>query len=146
MTGISGSGNRVPDYRREIDGLKAEIRKLWLALGRPADEQVVNGEQIYSWAGIVYPGSGRTSGPWVCPFRVTITRLTIGVRSTSSGAVTAAILVDGIQEASFSLPAGSPRASELIAVDVDPNVPVQILITGASGAQDLTVALGYVKR
>jgi hypothetical protein len=143
MSALSGSGNRTPNYRREIDELKSEIRRLWQVLGRPPDEQNINGEIVYSWSGLVNPGAGRTSGPWITPSPLTLTRITMAVRTTTSGAITASVLVSGSAVESFSLPAGSPRATELIRVSTDANVPVQIVVTGASGANDLTVTLGY---
>lgn len=145
MSGLSGGGNRVPDYRREIDALKAEIKRLWRALDRdPADLPATN-EIIFSWSGSVNPGAGRTSGRWLAPEAATIGRITYGARVASSGTVNVQLLVNNVVTTTFPIPAGSTQASKLIVVSVGRNHPVQIRLTGSSGAQDVTVAVGYAR-
>ena len=137
----TGSGNRVPDYRREINELKAEIRKLWQALGRANAGPPVQKEIVFSWAGSV-TGS-KLSGPWLAPSNLFITGCTMSQATAPSGTTSAALLINGSTVFTFTLFAGQPRGGTQSRHAVNVGDKVQLSVSGGGGS-DLVANLSYV--
>ena len=101
---LSSSGNRVPDYRREINDLQAEIRKLWQALGRQQSGPPVQKEIVFSWAGGV------------------------------SGTTAATLLINGASVTTFNLYAGMGRGGTQSRHAVSTGDRVQLSVAGGGGS------------
>lgn len=139
--GVSSSGNRVPDYRREINDLQAEIRKLWQALGRPQTGPPVQKEIVFSWAGTV--SGTKTSGPWLAPSNLFITGCTLSQATAPSGTTTVQLQVNGLTAYTYTLAAGAARGGTQNRTAVSTGDRVQLVVAGGGGS-DLVANLSYV--
>jgi len=138
---LSGSGNRVPDYRREINDLQAEIRKLWQALGRPQTGPPVQKEIVFSWAGTM--SGTKISGPWLAPSNLFITGCIMSQSTAPSGTCAATLLVNGASVYTFYLYAGQPRGGTQSRHAVSTGDRVQLSVASGGGS-NLVANLSYV--
>jgi hypothetical protein len=136
-----GAGNRVPDYRREINELQLEIRKLWQALANGPRMPPVQKGMPFSWAG---PMSGtRTSGPWLAESNLFITGCTLSQGVPPSGTVSVVLLVNGSNVYTFNLFAGSNRGGTQMRHSISTGDKIQLRVTAAGGS-DLVALVSYV--
>ena len=138
---LSSSGNRVPDYRREINDLQAEIRKLWQALGRQQSGPPVQKEIVFSWAGSV--SGSKLSGPWLAPSNLFITGCIMSQATAPSGTTAATLLINGASVTTFNLYAGMGRGGTQSRHAVSTGDRVQLSVAGGGGS-DLVATLSYV--
>lgn len=141
MGELSGAGNRVPDYRREIDELKRENRKLWAALRNGPTQPPVQKEIIFSWAGSV--SGSKLSGPWLAPSNLFITGVVMSQAVAPGGTTTATLLVNGSSAGTFTLFGGSSRGGTSKRVTVRTGDRIQLSISGGGGS-DLVANVSYV--
>lgn len=141
MTALSGSGNRVPDYRREINELQAEIRKLWQALARGPQVPPVQKSMVFSWAGA--PSGTRTSGPWLAETNLFITGCTLSQATAPSSTVTAELLLNGAVVYTYTLAAGAARGGTQNRISVNNGDRIQLRVS-AGGGSDFTGQVYYV--
>ena len=141
MTRLSGGGNRVPDYRREINELQAEIRKLWQALARGPQNPAIHKEIVFSWAGTV--SGTRTSGPWLAPSNLFITGCTLSQASGPSGTTTVQLQVNGSTAYTYQLFAGQGRGGTQNRISVSVGDRVQLVVSGGGGS-DLVANVSYI--
>lgn len=136
-----GGGNRVPDYRREINELQAEIRKLWQALGRGPQVPPVQKQMPFSWAGTM--SGTKTSGPWLAESNLFITGVTLSQGTAPTSTVSVYLLVNGTSQHTFTLAAGSNRGGtkKRIALNTGDRVQLQVV---AGGGSDLVALVSYV--
>ena len=138
---LSSSGNRVPDYRREINDLQAEIRKLWQALGRQQSGPPVQKEIVFSWAGSV--SGSKLSGPWLAPSNLFITGCIMSQGTAPAGTTAATLLINGVSVYTFYLYAGMGRGGTQSRHAVSTSDRVQLSVAGGGGS-DLVATLSYV--
>lgn len=136
-----GGGNRVPDYRREINELKEEIRKLWLALARGPQIPPVQKHMPFSWAGTM--SGTKTSGPWLAESNLFITGCTLSQAVAPSTTVSAALVVNGATVYTFYLAPGSNRGGTKMRHAVNTGDRIQLAVT-AGGGSDLVALVSYV--
>lgn len=144
---ISGAGNRVPDYQREIKELRAEVRKLWQALANGPAMPPVQKQMPFSWSG--YMGySQRTSGPWYAEANLFITGCTLGGGSSidygdPTDTIVVELLVNAVSVHTFYLPVGASRGGAQVRTSVRIGDKVQLRVD-PNGGSDLTALLSYV--
>ena len=138
---MSGSGNRVPDYRREINELKEEIKKLWLALAREKALPPVQKQMPYSWAGSV--SGSKTSGPWVAEGNLFITGCNMSQASAPSGTTSAVVTVNGVSVRTVYLYGGQTKNINQFRYALGTGDRVQLIVSGGGGS-DLVASLTYI--
>ena len=138
---MSGAGNRVPDYRREINELKAEIKKLWLALGREQALPPVQKQMPFSWAGTV--SGTKTSGPWIAEGNLFITGCNMSQATPPSGTTSAQVRVNGATVHTANLFAGQQLFVTAFRHAVNTGDRVQLVVSGGGGS-DLVASLTYI--
>jgi hypothetical protein len=141
--GVAVTENLPPSIRRELDDMKREIRKLWMAVNAPQSEVPILREVIFSFAGEVEAGDGKNSGPWRGPSRVTISSVTLGIEQVAVPALTFVLFVDGITAGTYVLAGGSASYHEATAINVPYGSPVVGRLTGVGGS-DFTATVRYV--
>jgi len=138
---MSGTGNRVPDYRREINELKEEIKKLWLTLGRQPALPPVQKQMPFSWSGTV---SGvKNSGPWLAENNLFITGCTMSQATAPSSSCAAVLLINGVNVYTFWLYAGQSRGGTAMRQAVSTGDRIQLQVWGGGGT-DLVASLTYI--
>lgn len=121
--------------------MRAEIRKLWQALGRQAQGPPVQKQMPFSWSGTV--SGTRTSGSWYAEQILTITGCTLGAGVPGGSQTTAVLLVNGVGVYTFVLPGGQRRGGTQMRFEVNLGDRVQFTITGG-GCENLTAFVSYV--
>ena len=141
MGELSGAGNRIPDYRREIDELKRENRKLWAALRNGPTQPPVQKEIVFSWSGTV--SGTKVSGPWLAPSNLFITGVVMSQATAPGSTTTATLLLNGSSVGTYSLGAGSGRGGTTRRITVRTGDRIQLSIAGGGGS-DLVANVSYV--
>ena len=136
-----GAGNRVPDYRREINELQLEIRKLWQALARSPQSPPVQKGMPFSWAGSM--SGTRTSGPWLAESNLFITGCTLSQGTAPTGTVSVVLRVNSADVYTFTLPAGSSRGGTQMRHAINTGDRIQLRVVSAGGS-DLVALVSYV--
>ena len=142
---FNSGGNRLPSYRSDHDALWKEIRKLWLALNKQGGP--LNGKEIvYSYSGLLNTITATvTSAPWVAPANISLAACVIGVQYANNAAITANILVAGVNVGSVVLPTYEMVIDKTIDINVVRGQSVQISIpsSSAGSGSHLSVTLRW---
>lgn len=117
------SGNQMPSYRRDIERLEREIRKLWASLNNTAPPPTnPETEIVWSWGGAL--DGDTTPGPrWRVPYKCRIVSITITAGVAGSGTSQFNLYLNNTLIDSFSILAGEtvhhhPFLLDLIGTDV----------------------------
>jgi hypothetical protein len=124
-------GNKVPNYRAEIDALKLEIRKLWMALG--AGRPLLDAKEIvFSWSDTLTLGGNVTSAPWIAWTNLELTGCIMCLAVANNVDTTIDVLVGDVIEATVVLDAGETVLDKTIRIDAPKGRLVQIRLRGSS--------------
>lgn len=138
---VSGAGNRVPSYQREMNEMRTEIRKLWQALGKQQAMPPVQKQMPFSWSGAV--SGAKTSGPWHAEDILTITGCTIGLEVAGGSQTSVALRVNGVTVDTYFIAAGATRGGAQSNHNVNLGDRVQLYVVGGGGT-NLTAFLSYI--